>query len=120
MRPQYRILVIALAGTIVQTFLPWWTAVIAAALVEGIYGSKRFVSFFIGFYGIALPWMIGSLIIDIQNGFILSDRVLKLFNLPTWPLLIVILTGLIGGIAGGLASWAGGHVHSLFGNETEG
>jgi len=120
MKPQFRILMIAVAGTVCQLFLPWWTAVLIAAFVEGIFGSSRFLSFLIGFYGIALPWMVASLIIDLQNGSLLSDRVLTIFNLPTWPLLIIIVTGLIGGVAGGLAAWAGGHVHSLFADDTRG
>jgi hypothetical protein len=120
MKPQYRILIIVVVGTIAQMFLPWWTSPIVAALVEGIFGSKKFLSFLIGFYGIALPWMIGALIIDLKNNSILSDRVLTMFQFPQWPLLIIIITGLIGGISGGLAAWAGGHVHSLFGDDIEG
>lgn len=118
MKPQYRILITAAASTILQMFLPWWTSAIVAALVETFFGSRRFLSFLIGFYGVALPWMIGALIIDLQNDSILSDRVLTLFSLPQWPLLAVIVTGLVGGISGGFAAWAGGHVHSLFGNDT--
>lgn len=120
MKPQYRILIIALASTIAQMFSPWWSALIVATLVEAVFGSSRFLSFLVGFYGVALPWMIGALIIDMQNGSILSNRVLTLFSLPQWPFLIIIVTGLIGGLSGGASAWAGGHVHSLFGNETEG
>lgn len=120
MKPQYRILIIAVASSIMQTFFPWWSAPIVAGLVEAFFGSRRFLSFLIGFYGVALPWMIGAMIIDLQNDSILSDRVLTLFNLPQWPLLAVIVTGLVGGVSGGGAAWAGGHVNSLFGNDTEG
>ena len=119
MKPWYRILLVAVVATIVQLILPWWSAVIAACLVEVIFGSRKFLSFFVGFYGVAVPWMVISLVIDIQNNSILSDRVMTMFTLPTWPLLAIIVTGLVGGVAGGLGSWSGGHIHSLFSNGSE-
>ncbi len=118
MKPQYRIVLIAIVGTLAQMFLPWWSVVIVAATVEVFFGSEKFLSFLIGFYGIALPWMLGALIIDLQNESLLSNRILSMFKLPQWPLLIIIVTGLVGGIAGGVAGWAGGHIHSIVKNET--
>jgi hypothetical protein len=114
MKPQYRILLIAFLGTLAQMYLPWWTAVVVAFLVELIYGSRKFLSFLMGFYGVALPWMIGALITDLRNDSILSDRILVMFQLPTWPLLIIVVTGIVGGVAGGMAAWAGGHITELF------
>ncbi len=120
MKPWFRILIIAVAGTIAQMGLPWWSAVIVAGVVELIFGNQKFLSFLIGFYGISVPWMIGALIIDLQNGSLLSDRVMTMFELPTWPLLAVIVTGLVGGVVGGLSGWAGGHLHSVFSNGSKG
>lgn len=114
MKPAYRILIIILLGTILQHFLFWWTALMVAALVELKFGDRKAMSFMVGFYGIALPWMILAGWIDLNNGSNLSDRVLGIFTMPAWPLLIIILTGLVGGLAGGLAGWTGGNIRSLF------
>lgn len=119
MKPWYRILLVALVATLAQLLLPWWSVVVVACIVEAFFGNQKFLSFFVGFYGIALPWMIGALVIDIQNSSILSDRVMTMFTLPTWPLLAIIVTGLVGGVAGGLGSWTGGHIHSLLVNGSE-
>lgn len=114
MKPLYRILMVIVVGSILQHFLFWWTAPLVAALVELKWGDRKAMSFMVGFYGLAIPWMIYAGIIDFNNGSHLSDRVLGIFSMPTWPLLILILTGLVGGVAGGLAGWAGGIIRSLF------
>jgi F0F1-type ATP synthase assembly protein I len=117
MKPTYRILLIIILGSILQHFLFWWTAPVVAALVELKWGNAKAMSFLIGFYGVALPWMVYSGLIDFNNGSHLSNRVLGIFSMPTWPLLIIILTGLVGGLAGGFAGWAGGNIRSLFSEE---
>ena len=117
MKAGYRILIIIVLGTLLQYFFFWWMALVVAAIVELKWGNRKAMSFMVGFYGIALPWMVYAGIMDMANESQLSDRVLGIFSMPTWPFLILILTGLVGGLAGGLAGWAGGNLRSLFSEE---
>jgi hypothetical protein len=50
---------------------------------------------------------------DQQNEMILSHRVIQLFHLPN-SLMLVVVTSIIGGIIGGLASWAGNLCGSIY------
>tara|TARA_R110000868_G_scaffold148199_1_gene369926 strand:- start:158 stop:520 length:363 start_codon:yes stop_codon:yes gene_type:complete len=93
-----------------QTFFPWWSAVVVALLVEAILGKGDNTSFFSGFYGIAIPWIIISAYIDIKSESILTVRILELFKLPQFSSVLIVLTGLIGGLVGGVSSMVGGWI----------
>lgn len=103
-----RISLIAVLSVVAQLALPWWSTVVVAFLVEAIFGKEKATSFFSGFYGIAIPWMVLSAYIDIKSESILSVRILELFKLPPYGFVMVIITGFLGGLYGGLASMVGG------------
>jgi len=112
-----RIIVIAIVSIAVQLVLPWWwTAVIAAFLIELSFGKGDRLGFFSGFYGIAIPWMIIAAYIDHHNDSVLAHRVLELLKLPRFGVVLIIVTGLVGGLAGGLAtlsaSWILGYLRN--------
>jgi len=46
--------------------------------------------------------------IDVKSGSILTVKILELFKLPPYGFVMVIITGLLGGLFGGLASTVGG------------
>lgn len=97
-----------------QFLLPWWIIVIVAFAVELVFGGKTVLSFFSGFYGIFIYWLVYASIIDIQNGFLLSKKIALLFHLPQWPLIVALVTGLIGGTVGGLGSLTGNLFRKMF------
>ncbi len=102
-----RIILVALLGSIAQFYLPWWSAVIIALTVEAIVGKGNSTAFFSGFYGIAIPWMVLSGYIDFHNQSILSVQILEMFKLPPYGFVMVVVTGLLGGLIGGFASVVG-------------
>jgi len=109
----YRILIIGTIATFGQLLLPWWWIVaIVAFLVELVFGKVDKLGFFSGFYGIAIPWMVLAFYIDYHNGSVLSNRVLDLFKLPRFGFVLVLVTGLLGGIVGGISSLAGSWVNA--------
>lgn len=113
-----RILIIAIAVYIGQMFFPWWIIVIVPLVVEAIFGRGKGTAFFSGFYGIAIPWMLLSAYVDIQSESILSSKILALFKMPEYGFVMIILTGLLGGLYGGLASLVGGWIRkAVVGNE---
>lgn len=113
-----RIGLIAVLTVGAQQFLPWWSVVIIAFLVEALAGKQNDTSFFSGFYGVAIPWMIYAGYIDTLSDSILSVRILDLFQLPQFGFVMVIITGFLGGLYGGLASLVGGWFRkAIKGNE---
>ncbi len=97
-----------------QLLLPWWIIVIVSFAIELSFGGKTSLSFFSGFYGIFLYWLVYASLIDIQTGFILSKKIALLFHLPQWPLLVALVTALLGGIVGGLGSLTGNLFRKMF------
>ncbi|MCB0756181.1 MAG: hypothetical protein KDB98_11345, partial [Flavobacteriales bacterium] len=53
-----RIALIAVLSAVAQQFFPWWSAVIVAFVIEAAFVKANDTTFFSGFYGIAIPWMI--------------------------------------------------------------
>ena len=105
-----RITLIAVLSFVAQTYFPWWTAVLVAFLVELILGNASKTAFFSGFYGIAIPWMALSTYIDVNSESVLSVRILELFKLPQYSILLIVVTGLLGGLVGGLATTSAGWI----------
>jgi hypothetical protein len=97
---------ILILGALLQTFLPWWTLTIGAFAIGFLFASNGWKSFFAGFLGIGLLWLGMSLYIDITTQSVLTEKVARLFPTKTTPLLFVI-TSLVGGLVGGLASLTG-------------
>ncbi len=108
-----RVMLIAGLGAVAQYHLPWWSVVLIALLVELLVGKGDRDAFFSGFYGVSIPWIALSAYIDVKSESILSVRILELFKLPQLGIVMVILTGLIGGMAGGIGSLCGGWLKAL-------
>ena len=89
-----------------QTFLPWWSCVIVAFSLSAFLSKSAGKAFLSGFFGIFLLWIGFALLIHVRNEFILADRIATMLTLPTSHLLPII-SGFVGGMAGGIASWAG-------------
>ena len=95
-----------------QTMFPWWSIVIASFLISLIISTKGLSSFIVGFLGIAILWFSSAIIIDIKTGSILTERIAAIFSLPnTW--LLILITALIGGLAGGFGALTGSYLRNL-------
>jgi hypothetical protein len=99
---------ILLASVIVhQLFLPWWGMVAGCILGGYLTAPMNRAAFMAGFISVFLIWGGLALYLDLQNDSILSSRVIRLFPLPQWPVILVLITALIGGLTGGLACKTG-------------
>lgn len=112
-----RILLIAGATVLGQIYLPWFIIVFVPFLIEAILGRGDSTKFFSGFYGVAIPWMALAGYIDFKSESILSVRILEMFSLPRYGFVMVIITGLLGGLMGGLSSLVGGWLREAIKNE---
>ncbi len=103
-------LLILITSLVLQLFLPWWVIAPVAfgfALWKSPKAGKAFGS---GFLAIFLLWVSLALLKTLPNENILANKVAGMFMLPglrfNW-LIIVFLTGLIGGFVAGLAALTG-------------
>jgi len=94
-------------GLILQLVLPWWGMLISCFFIALFTFDKQGNNFLAAFLGIFLLWFCFAFWIDFQNDQILSQRVIQLFPLPKSSFLLIFITGLVGGIAGGVAAMAG-------------
>lgn len=106
-----KIVLIAGLSYFAEIFLPWWSVVICAFLVNLILPTKGFNAFLSGFLGVGLLWLVFAWAINANTDGLLTTKVAQLFELNKAGL-IVALTGLLGGITGGFAALTG----SLLGN----
>ncbi|HUM46564.1 MAG TPA: hypothetical protein PLD84_06535 [Chitinophagales bacterium] len=99
-------LLIALLSALLQFFLPWWTMMVAAAVLSFFLGKNFRHAFFAGSLACGMAWLIYELLITFIEGSLMTDRIAALFSLPASSLLCGI-SFLIAAIGGGLGAWLG-------------
>ena len=104
MKPIFSIILTASAALILGEYLPWWSVAVAAFTISLVINQRPGVSFLSGFLGIALLWIAYSSWINQLNESILSERIASVLPLQGNPLLLILLTGIVGGLAGGLSA----------------
>ncbi|MCW5914228.1 MAG: hypothetical protein KIT66_06445 [Chitinophagaceae bacterium] len=105
------LVLIALLSYVMGMFLPWWTIAIAAFVVCWFIPQRGFVSFLTGFLAIFLLWGIMSFMISSANHDILAHRVSELILKKDSPTMLILLTGLLGGLVAGFAALSGSFAH---------
>jgi hypothetical protein len=104
MRFVISILLIALASFAAGLFLPWYSLAIMSFLVIILIPQSPWSAFLAGFLGVGLLWGIHSAVISHANNDVLAHRISQLFLKTDSPLLLVIVTALIGGLVAGFAA----------------
>lgn len=114
MKPLLSIGAVAVLAYLLQSALPWWGCMIAAIVVHIIApGRSDAVAWLTGFIGVAILWSISAAVIDAANNTLLSDRISRLFGLPH-PALLIVLSAIIGGLAGGFGALLGRSINHLW------
>jgi hypothetical protein len=105
---------VSLLSFVSAHYFPWWSVAIIPFFVVLFFRFMNPIhAFFAGFTGVALPWLVTAVMIDMKNNHILSPAVASLFKLPH-PALLIIVTGFIGGLVGGLSALSGSYFRALF------
>ncbi|MEJ2112456.1 MAG: hypothetical protein P8X62_01685 [Flavobacteriaceae bacterium] len=95
---------------VLSEILPWWSIMIAAFATALFIPLKHSAVFFMPFSAIALLWMISAYVLSSSNNFILAKKIAILLPLNGNEYLLILVTGIIGGIASGVAA--------IFGKQT--
>ncbi len=97
----------ALLAFISGLFLPWWGIAITSLLVAVLVHQKAGKAFLAGLLGVFLLWAGLAWWIDMKNNGVLSTKVASVLPLGGNALLLILLTGIVGGLVAGFAAMSG-------------
>ena len=88
----------ALLAFISGLFLPWWGMAITSLLVAVLIHQKAGKAFLAGLLGVFLLWAGLAWWIDMKNNGVLSTKIASILPLGGNSLVLIAVTGLIGGL----------------------
>lgn len=91
---------------ILNLFLPWWSIAIPGLILGYLFEPKTVKAFGFGFLALFILWGGQAWYIHIANGGILTSRIAEMMGIST-PFLMILITGVIGGLVSGLATLTG-------------
>ena len=100
-------LLTSLLAFISGLFLPWWGIAITSLLVALLVHQKAGKAFLAGMLGVFLLWVGLAWWIDMKNNGVLSKKVAVVLPLGGNALLLILLTGIVGGLVAGMAAMSG-------------
>lgn len=106
------VLVTALLSFAVGLFsvLPWYSFVVCALAVAVAVHQKPFKAFLAGFVALFLLWCILALVKDVANEHLLSTKVANILSLKGNYILLLLITGFIGGLVAGFGALTGSYL----------
>jgi hypothetical protein len=99
---------------VLSLYLPWWSVMLAAVISGYLIPLKKGSVFFIPFIAIALLWMVQSYLIGQANDFVLAKKIATLLSLQGNERLLLLVTGIIGGLAAGISGILGKQISTFF------
>ncbi len=97
----------ALLAFISGIFFPWWGMAITSLLVAVLVHQKAGKAFLAGLLGVFLLWAGLAWWIDMKNNGVLSKKIAAVLPLGGNAILLILLTGIIGGLVAGMAALSG-------------
>ncbi|MBT8246024.1 MAG: hypothetical protein HKP48_02775 [Winogradskyella sp.] len=95
---------------LLSQFLPWWSVMLASFISAVLIRLKKSAVFFVPFLAIAVFWIAYAFYLSSANDFILAKKIAVLLPLEGNPYLLMLLTGVLGGIAAGISAVFGKQV----------
>lgn len=102
----------ALLAFISGLFLPWWGIAITSLLVAVIIHQKAGKAFLSGLLGLFILWTGLAWLIDSKNNHILSSKIAAVLPLGGNYFLLILTTGMIGGLVAGFAAMSGSYLRA--------
>ena len=107
------LILVIITALILDQFFPWWSVMVAGFLLSLIQPLKKGSVFFMPFLAIILLWIAQALVISSKNDFTLAKKIAILFPLGGNPYLLILVTGIIGGLAAGVAGVLGNQFRTV-------
>jgi len=101
------VLLTALLAFISGLFLPWWGMAITSLLVAVLVHQKAGKAFLAGLLGVFVLWAGLAWWIDMKNSGVLSAKIASVLPLGGNAILLIVLTGIVGGLVAGFAAMSG-------------
>jgi hypothetical protein len=108
-----RTIIIVIAAHFSLLYFPWWSMAVCAFFAGAIIAGKNLSSFFSGFIGLGLLWLIQSFIVHNDSSGILSNKIAELFGLSD-GIYMVLISGIVAGLVGGFSSLSGFRFRKIF------
>ena len=107
-------LLIILLSFAVCLYFSWWSIALVAFVVAAVIPQRPLISFITGFLSLFLLWAVLSFWISMNNGNILAHKISLIIIKTDSPILLMIVSALIGALVAGFAATAGSYFRSLF------
>lgn len=107
---------VALLTYTMGLLLPWWSVALSGFIPGMILDQKRVFTFLAAFLGSFLVWTTMSFILSINNDHILASKISMIVLKNNSPLMLVLITGLIGGAVSGFSALTGRSLAIIFRN----
>ena len=107
------LLLTALLSFLAGVYLEWWWFfAVIAFIVALLVHQKSGKAFLAGFLGLFILWAGLAFWIDLKNESILSSKIAQLLPLEGSSILLILVTGIIGGLLAGFAAMSGSYLRS--------
>lgn len=90
--------------------IPWWSFAITSLIVAMAVHQKAGKAFLSGFVGLFLLWSVLAFLKDNANEHLLATKVAQILPLGGSYIVLILITGIIGGLVSGLAALTGSYI----------
>jgi hypothetical protein len=104
------LVLISLVSFVTCIYLPWWSIALVAFFVIALIPLKPLYAFIAGFSAIFVLWIVIALITSNKNDNILAHKISMIILKADSPVLLILVTGLIGALVAGFAALAGSYL----------
>jgi len=94
-------------AVVLSIFLPWWSVMTAALATSLFIPLNKAAVFVVPFLAILSLWILQSFMLSGGNDFTLASRISELLYLGGSPYTLLVVTGIVGGLAAGVAAVLG-------------
>lgn len=102
----------ALLAFVSGLFLPWWGIALTSLLIAVLVHQKAGKAFLAGFVGVFILWAGLAWWIDMKNNGILSKKIAGILPLGGSSIVLILVTGLVGGLVAGFAAMSGSYLRA--------
>lgn len=101
------LILMAVLSFAVCLYMPWWTIAFVCFIISALIPQRPGIAFLCGFISLFILWAGLSFWISIQNDHVLAHKISVMMLKKDDPLLLIIVTGLIGALVAGFAALTG-------------